>query len=408
MKAPAFVCFLTILFLQYACTDSTKPVVQKTNTFSEGTFGYDLQFLQQFDSLVVLKTRDEKAQVIVSPKYQAKVFTSTADGAPGRSFGWINYNAFTAPIDSHMNAFGGENRFWLGPEGGPFSLFFSQGTDMTFSNWKTPAPIDTEPWTVTERNVASVRLQKEMQLKNYAGTTLQLTADRLVSILDKKTLQQVLQHSFDHSLKAVGYKTINTITNTGKLEWNQQTGAPCIWILDMFNPSPQTTIVIPYKAEGNGKVATTDYFGEIAPDRIKYKNSVLFLKADGKSRGKLGLSPARAKPLAGSYDASGNVLTITFFDVDEYGRYLNQEWTTKKPPFRGDAVNAYNDGPLEDGKQMGPFYELESVSPAAFLKPGTAQTHQHSVIHLTGNKVVLDSIARKHFGVSLVQIQTAF
>ena len=44
--------------------------------------------------------------------------------------------------------------------------------------------------------------------------------------------------------------------------------------------------------------------------------------------------------------------------------YLNQEWNLDGDPFIGDAVNAYNDGPLEDGSQMGPFYELESVSPA--------------------------------------------
>ena len=50
--------------------------------------------------------------------------------------------------------------------------------------------------------------------------------------------------------------------------------------------------------------------------------------------------------------------------------YLNQEWNIIKPPFSGDAVNAYNDGPLADGSQMGPFYEIETVSPAAFLKPG--------------------------------------
>jgi hypothetical protein len=121
----------------------------------------------------------------------------------------------------------------------------------------------------------------------------------------------------------------------------------------------------------------------------------------------MGLSPARAKPVAGSYDASANVLTITFFDVSKGGMYLNQEWTTNKPPYTGDAMNAYNDGPLEDGSQMGPFYEIESVSPAAFLAPGGKATHQHSVFHLTGNKKELDLIARKHLGASLEEIMNA-
>jgi len=185
---------------------------------------------------------------------------------------------------------------------------------------------------------------------------------------------------------------------------------PCIWILDMFKPAPETTVIIPYKTEGidsSVKVATTDYFGEIPSDRIRYKNGVLFFKADGNRRSKLGIGPLRAKPLAGSYDAVNNVLTITMFDVDTSGKYLNQEWNTTKPPFSGDAVNAYNDGPLDDGSIMGPFYEIESVSPAAFLKPGGSLSHRHTVIHLTGEEAALAYIMNEIFGVSREDVYQA-
>jgi hypothetical protein len=174
----------------------------------------------------------------------------------------------------------------------------------------------------------------------------------------------------------------------------------------MFNPSAKTVIAIPYKtsaAHSTGKVATTNYFGEIPADRLKYINGVLLFKADGKSRGKLGISPERAKPVAGSYDAENGVLTITLFDVDATGKYLNQEWNTSKPAFSGDAVNSYNDGPLEEGSQMGPFYEIESVSPAAFLKPGSSLSHQHAVFHFTGSKQGLDRISQQLLGLSLDQ-----
>jgi hypothetical protein len=76
--------------------------------------------------VIVLQTNDTSARVVVSPKYQGKVFTSTAGGQFGQSFGWINYKAFAAPLDSHMNAYGGENRLWLGPEGGPFPCFLQK------------------------------------------------------------------------------------------------------------------------------------------------------------------------------------------------------------------------------------------------------------------------------------------
>jgi hypothetical protein len=398
---------LLSLFSLFSCAGPSEKSSAATPNFGTGSFGYDLNFLRQHDSVILLQTDDTLAQVVVSPKYQGKVFTSTASGAFGQSFGWINYKAFSAPLDSHMNAYGGENRLWLGPEGGRFSLFFPKDAEMAFDNWKTPAPIDTEPWTVVNKNGSSVQMQKDMQLTNYAGTEFQLQVKRTVSIMTNSAIQAIIDLPFDTALKAVGYETNNTLTNTGKNEWTSATGAPCIWILDMFNPSPETTIVIPYEESGSGPVATTNYFGAIPPDRIRWANGVLFFKADGRQRGKLGIAPQRAKRVAGSYDAAANVLTLTFFDLDKSGQYLNQEWSTAKPPYSGDAVNAYNDGPLADGKQMGPFYEIESVSPAAFLKPASSLTHHHTVLHFTGKKEMLNQLAEKQLGVTLTAIQGA-
>jgi hypothetical protein len=176
----------------------------------------------------------------------------------------------------------------------------------------------------------------------------------------------------------------------------------------MFPPSDGTTIVIPYlSAIPESKPATTDYFGEIPADRIRMDGKTLFFKADGKSRGKLGLYPVRVKNLAGSYDAKNHILTIILYDISPVGKYLNQEWRTDKPTFSGDAMNAYNDGPLADGKQMGPFYELESVSPAARLAPGDSLVHRHCVFHFTGEEATLNKISMKTLGVSLEEIKNA-
>jgi hypothetical protein len=222
-------------------------------------------------------------------------------------------------------------------------------------------------------------------------------------------LKKILAVELAPSIKYVGYSTINILKNTGDQEWTEQTGMPCIWILDMFNPSDSTVIIIPHKqAESGKKVATTNYFGEITSDRIKFSDNILFFKADGKSRGKLGVVPQYAMPVAGSYDALNNVLTITFFSVDNNAKYLNQEWNTMKPAFSGDAMNAYNDGPLANGSQMGPFYEIESVSPAASLKPSEEIKHMHNVYHFTGDKEQLNSIAEKVLGVSLETVRGAF
>jgi hypothetical protein len=96
-------CFLFITVL--SCSESKKE--QKPHSSAQGTYYYDKDFLLNHDSSIV-ELKNGSAFVLVSPTYQAKVFTSTADGNEGKSFGWINYKAFSAPTDPHMNAFGGE------------------------------------------------------------------------------------------------------------------------------------------------------------------------------------------------------------------------------------------------------------------------------------------------------------
>lgn len=390
---------LFVIFILFMVISSCKHADDSGH--APGSFGYDLHFLAARDSVIVL--RSGSASVIVSPRYQGKVFTSTASGDTGRSFGWVHYKAFDGPLDPHMNAYGGENRFWLGPEGGKFSLFFPPGAKMEFANWKTPAAFDTESWDVLATSASSVDLRKDMQLVNYAGTRLSLSVDRKIILLDRPAIDSALGlASSDTSVAVVGYTTLNTLTNTGGQAWTEATGMPCMWLLDMFPPSPSTTIIIPYVAGDGSKPATTDYFGEIAGDRISFSDGLLRFKADGKSRGKLGIHPARVKPFAGSYDSLHRVLTIIQFDVDSSGCYLNQEWRTDRAPFSGDAMNAYNDGPLATGGQMGPFYELESVAPAAFLAPGQSQVHRHAVYHFTSaDPATLDAICKKVLGTGL-------
>lgn len=377
--------------------------------YPKGTFGYDLDFLRTNDSVVVLHTQDGNSEVIVSPKYQGKVFTSTDSGAYGRSFGWINYKVFSQrSLDPHMNAYGGEDRLWLGPEGGKFSVFFRPRNNMTFDHWHTPVAFDFEKWSLTMKSDNKVSLSKSTRLLNYLGVIFELDVVRDVQILEPDAEKQMLGVDFDGKVKTVAFTTKNTIINTGRFAWNKSIGAPCLWNLDMFTPSPGVVIVVPYDSTGPGKKATTDYFGQIPPDRLKYGKGVILFKADGKMRGKIGIPPFRAKNVAGSYDSKNNVLTIIQYDIDPKGTYLNQEWRTDRDPFSGDAVNAYNDGPLADKTQMGPFFELESVSPAAFLKPHEAMSHTHSVFHFTGDKAELNQVALKVLGISLQDIQAAF
>ncbi len=397
----------------FSCTGRTESKKEKDmNTFEKGTFGYDLNYLSQRDSLIVLTGNNGKAQVIVSAKYQAKVFTSSADGLEGKSLGYVGYKAFeVAQPDEHMNGYGGENRFWLGPEGGQFSVYFKPSTEQVFENWHTPKPIDIEAWDVVSSDQKTAFLKKEMEVVNYKGTHFKLKVDRNIHLLEPAEINALLGIQLNGRIKSVAYTTNNIISNLNDFEWTKETGTICTWMLDMFHPAPNALTIVPFH-EGDskelGKIATTDYFGEIPADRLKINKNVLYLKTDGKYRSKLGLNAKRTITISGNYDPDAKRLTINTFNVDKDAIYLNQECHLTRDPGVGDALNAYNDGPLADGSIMGPFFEIESCSPAAFLKPNQSLSHQHNVFHFIVEESELTKITEKLLGVSIDEIKSIF
>jgi len=110
-------------------------------------------------------------------------------------------------------------------------------------------------------------------------------------------------------------------------------------------------------------------------------------------------------PMAAIYNAQNKVLTIIQFTLPQgKSDYVNSLWQMQAEPFKGDALNAYTDGPL-NGKQMGKFYELEGSSPAMALSPGDKQTHIQKTIYLKGNEIDLNALTLKLFGVKLSEIK---
>lgn len=395
-----------------SCTgNGTKKEAMEMN-YEKGTFGYDLNYLSEKDSLIILKSEDEKAQVILSAKYQAKVFTSTANGLEGNSHGFVNYNFFDAGlVDEHMNGFGGENRLWLGPEGGAYSIFFEPGKEQLYDNWHTPEAVDIEAWEISMATTTEATFTKETELKNYRGSNLHIAMDRKIGLLSDSEVAASLEITLPVGVNAVAYSTENRITNRNNYAWTEETGTVCIWMLDMFNPSDSAVTVIPYltgEEAALGSVVTSDYFGEIPPERLIDDHGTLFFKTDGNSRGKLGMNARRTQSVAGNYDPIARRLTIVTFEADPEATYLNQEWNPDRDPLKGDALNAYNDGPLDDGSIMGPFLELESSSPAAFLEPGESLSHRHNVYHFVGDEASLSPIAEQLLGVSLERVKKIF
>lgn len=401
---------ISILLVHFSCNSNQKTKsTSKMETFEKGTYGYDLKLLTKHTNPVELKNGN--ARILVSPEYQGRVMTSSSEGENGLSLGWINHDLIASgEVLKQINPVGGEERFWLGPEGGQYSVFFKDGDSFDFENWETPACIDTETYDLVSSDETHAEFSKSIQIKNYSNFQFEFDVNRKITLLNNKSIQAELGIAIQESVKCVGYKTVNKLINTGLADWKKESGLLSIWLLGMFNPSPEVTIIVPYKiGVESDYIVKDDYFGEISSDRLVVKDGFVFFKGDGKQRGKIGIPPQRALPVLGSYDAENKLLTIVKCEVpDGVTEYVNSAWEMQDSPYKGDAINSYNDGPLEDGGQLGPFYELETSSPALALKSGETAIYKQSTIHFQGTEEELNSICQQVFNISLEEIKGVF
>jgi len=404
-----FAIWILLFGILISCNPSPKQSDNKMEKFEKGTYGYDLLFLKKHKNPVELTRGD--ARVVICPEYQGRVMTSSSDGESGLSYGWINHELIASgEVLKQINPVGGEERFWLGPEGGQFSIFFKDGKGFNFADWETPAAIDTEAFDLVQATETSAEFSKSVQLENFSNFEFVFEVNRKINLIDDVGIKQRLGVVFQDAVKAVGYETVNQLKNTGTVDWQKETGLLSIWLLGMFTPSDEVTIVIPYKSDVESDyIVKDDYFCKISSDRLVVKDGIVYFKGDGKQRGKIGIPPQRALPVIGSYDAINKVLTVVKCEIPEgVTDYVNSAWELQESPYKGDAINSYNDGPLEDGSQMGPFYELETSSPALALKAGESATYKQSTIHFEGTEEELNALCQQLFDVTLNQVKAVF
>ncbi len=378
---------------------------QKENQM--GTYGYDKLFFEnQNIGYIELIANNGLARLMVVPAYQGRVMTSTAGGDDGMSFGWINHTFIESGTqDPQFNVYGGEERFWLGPEGGPYSIYFEEGAEQVFENWVVPPVIDTETFNVVERDSQHVEFVKDAVLTNAAGTVFNVRIRRMVSLLSMGSVSALLGVEIPAGLQGVAYQTDNFLTNTGHVAWTRENGLLSIWMLSMFNPTPATTVFIPYRIEGEGVIVNDDYFGRVPSDRLMIDNGMIYFKIDGKFRSKIGLPYQRASSLCGSYDSEKMVLTLLWCSIPaDPAPYVNSKWGEQEDPYQGDVINSYNDGPVEDGSIMGPFYEIETSSPGAALQPSETLKHTQRIMHFQGDETDLAKMVTALFHTDLDDI----
>jgi hypothetical protein len=369
------------------------------------SFDDDVTFLQKHTPVIVLQAPDGPAKAVLAPAWQGRVMTSTT--GTNCSFGWINRDLIQSGVlQPHINVFGGEDRFWLGPEGGQYSIFFAKGTQFELKNWFTPASLDTLPFQVARQAKSTASFTARFSLTNYSGTVFDVGVEREVRVLGASDVWKKLGVAASGDVSAVAYETVNKLSNLGPEPWKKESGLLSIWILGMFNPSPSTTILVPIKKGSDkdlGPRVTSDYFGPVPAERLRVGEDAIFFSGDGLFRSKIGINPRRSLGVLGSYDKRAGVLTLIQFTQPEgVTDYVNSQWKLQEDPFAGDAANSYNDGvPSPGAKPLGPFYELESSSPAAALAPKQSLTHVHRTIHIQGSEAQLNRIAKAVLKISL-------
>lgn len=378
------------------------------------TYGQDRDFLAAHTKIVEL-TSESGARVAICPEYQGRVMTSTTDGAGGRSFGWIN-RAFIEQGERHprFNNYGGEDRFWLGPEGGQFSLWFAGDARQDVDNWYTPAALgDGAFQIVSGDNDPYYRLARRLDLKNAAGTRFNLDVDREIRILGPDKFGKLFGEEAaamlaGGRLRMVGFQSVNRLINRGPA-MTRDKGLVAIWILGMFPPSAQTEVIVPFRAGDEaalGPPLKSDYFGAVPEERLRVGPQAALFRADGQFRSKIGVSQRRARNVAGAIDLAGGALTLVHFSMPEDPTafsYVNNAWEMpQQEPLVGDVFNSYNDGSPGPGKpSLGGFFELESLSPAAELPTGKGLGHTHSTFHIEGDPESLLKLARAALGVEV-------
>lgn len=370
------------------------------------TFSDDVVFLQRHGDVLLLE-HPGGARVALSAAYQGRVMTSAASPG-GRSFGWINRDFIRAgETGAPFDNYGGEDRFWLGPEGGQYGLYFPPDSAFEFANWQVPAALNEGAWTIAEQSDTSVTFTRSMQPTNYSGATFDIEVERTVRLLTRVTAADAIGAEIPEEVEWVGFETVNRVTNTGDRTWERETGLPSIWILGMYEPFGTTYVVIPFEGEAGEDVVNDAYFGEVPESRLEIRDGYVLFRCDGAYRSKIGLGPAHARPVLGSYNDAERILTLVQYNQPPSADdFVNSMWEMQEEPYRGDVVNSYNDGPPEPGiPPLGGFYELETSSPALALAPGESYTHTHRTLHLTARETdVLDAIARDVLGPSLAEI----
>lgn len=306
---------------------------------------------------------------VYSAALQGRVMNATVDlSEPGTGF--VNRPAIEArdePAGFHNH--GGVERFWIGPEGSRFSLYFDPDAPFDRDLWRVPKDLDVGPF----EELGLGQMQRPMVMSNRVGTEFTMLVSRNIEVPERSEIEDVVG-ALPPGTLWTAFRTINTVENTGDAAWTREGGLPCIWLAGMFLPGKRTWAILPFRTDredpDGGPPVRVGSFGELDEKRLRFGDNFAIFRADNEYTSKVAVLRNRARDVVASYDPNSKVLTIVRFGpIDPNAPYVDEMWRLDGDPYYGDVVNSYNHGGDET------FFELESSSPALELAPGESHTH---------------------------------
>ena len=245
------------------------------------------------------------------------------------------------------------------------------------------------------RAAAGRRSGATSRLVNYSGHALRLPrSSARCGCSSAAAAAKALGAALPAWLKLVAFESENVLVNTGKARGRSPSGLLSIWILGMFTPTPAHDRGDPLP-RGSGRRARADRQRRLlrqGPRRsaASRRTVFVFFKGDGEQRGKIGLSPARATPVARrATTPQRGVLTIVQLRRSPRGAgdYVNSMWEIQKQPYARRRRQQLQRRPARAGRasRSGRSTSSRPRRPAQALAPGERLVHVHRTFHAQGD-----------------------
>lgn len=368
---------------------------------------------------IVLHDDDRNQLVVVAPNLVGRVICTGMDGTESQTNAFVNAqqiregfstSGYAARTGEGWNNFGGAERIWFAPEGGPHGFFFKPGVEQNWHNYLMSEPLQAISYETTEvgKDGRSVTFEAPVEMTSYAGHEVTLHVKRTISLLEDCPFALGLSGKVDF----VGFESRTCAKNLGDRRLDKTSTPVAIWTVGIFNPGPQVIVLLPYK-EGSdselGNPITTEYFRYfLSADRDDAflarhwsdEAGCVLVKADGKAQLKLEMLKRRSLGRLAAVDLGKNEITIVDFNLYPELDYAASFFLPYDgDPLDGGVMSAFMNVGQPLSAENPALFELETCSPIMELNPNAQFCHASRTYRVRTDRQGLMELCERFFNV---------